>query len=95
MLRSAMSPYVRTSLVWKLRFLLGGWLQKIVWRVLDPHDTWMIEYRDKKGVPFAIARTGFYSTARACAREVSGKITGHSVTSIPAGPVGDDDREMT
>jgi len=79
----------RRTWKWRLRYRLGGMLNRVVWRLCDPHDSWMIDYRDKEGRAFGVVSTGFYHLARARARELGGKIVGCKVTTIPADGDGD------
>ncbi len=67
------------------RYRLGGSLQRIVWRLCDPHDSWMIEYRGADGRHMGQIITGHYHDARAFCREHRGRILGDRACTIPAG----------
>lgn len=68
----------------KWRVWLGGWATKLSFVLSDPHDTWVIEYRDEDGKLFGAICTGHYSVARVRARELGGKIIGFRARTIPA-----------
>lgn len=65
---------------------LGGELQRVVWYLCDPHDTWVVEYRGSDGHPYSERRKGSYRMARVAARELRGRIIGHGGYTIRAGP---------
>lgn len=73
----------------KLRRFLGSLCQRLAWRLCDPHDAWLVEYRlpdDRVGHPDGKLHSeivhGPYSMARAKARELHGRILGDHAESI-------------
>ena len=70
--------YTRT---WRMRLWLGGQVQRIAWLLCDPHDRWMVDYRIE-GRPHGEVVHGFYSQARAKARELHGRIVGSSCETV-------------
>jgi hypothetical protein len=70
----------RHTRMWRVRYWMGGHVQRLAWRLFDPHDRWMIDYRDRQGRAYAVVREGFYSVARASARELRGKIVGNNAS---------------
>lgn len=76
----------RFTLRWRVRRWLGGIAQVIAWRLCDPHDNWVIDYRDKEGRMFGVNALGFYSMARCRARELKGEVVGTCSKIIPTGP---------
>lgn len=87
-----MSNRNRSTFRWKVRLWLGSHAQRIVWWLCDPHDRWMIEYRDAQGRMFGHVSTGFYSLARVVAKELGGEIVGSGVITIEC-EIADDDGE--
>lgn len=68
-----------------IRYPLAGFLQHVVWMLLDSwNEGWIIDYRDQEGHKCSMIRKGHYSTARACAREMRGKIIGSNAHVVPA-----------
>lgn len=74
----------RFSPKWAVRRYVGSVFQRLAWLMCDPHDVWMIEYRNEKDNACCLAHTGVYSTARIRAKEMGGKITGCNVQTIDA-----------
>jgi hypothetical protein len=79
-----MKKHSRFTRTWAIRRYVGSLFQRAAWRLCDPHDVWMIEYRHENDNACALTHTGFYSTALIRARELGGKVTGHNVQTIDA-----------
>ena len=62
--------------------MLGAWFQRMAWRMIDPYDSWMIDYHDEEGHRCAQVSTGFYNLARARAKDLRGKIVGSGVEAV-------------
>lgn len=75
-----MKKHSRFTRGWAVRRYVGSLFQLAAWRLCDPHDVWMIEYRNENDNACCMAHTGFCSTARVRAREMGGKIVGCNVT---------------
>lgn len=65
-----------------IRRWVGRLCQDLAWRLTNPHDSWMIDYRNADGHACAEVSTGHYNSARAVARELGGKIVGWRVTGV-------------
>ena len=75
----------RRSRRWRLRFWIGGLLQRAAWYVLDPHDRWVIDYYNGEGHRCGQTIEGFFSMARAWAKERRGRVIGwHASAPIAA-----------
>ncbi len=74
----------RRTLWWRVRFVVGWRLQSLAWRFSDPHDAWVVDYYIDDAAHSEVIH-GFHHMARAKARELKGKIVGHSAITIPAG----------
>lgn len=72
----------RKGFVWLTRQSLGVWCQHAAWQLLDPYDDWVVDYR-LNGTPYGRTVHGRYSTARAAAKELHGRVVGCQVAVIP------------
>lgn len=78
----------RSGWKWKTRWFVGSIFTRLSWRILDPHDSWLIDYRQDGHACCRVCK-GFHSQARAVARELNGRISGCSVTTVSAEDEGD------
>lgn len=74
----------RHTRAWSVRRFVGSIFQRLAWRLCDPHDSWMIEYRDHEDRACCCVRTAHYNQALVMARELKGRITGCNVQTVDA-----------
>lgn len=67
---------------WQVRYWIAWKMQKSVWALQDPYDSWVIDYTSPEGFSSMLVHKGPYSNARIRCRELSGKIVGHSAIEL-------------